>query len=302
MYKALVTGGCGFIGSHIVDRLVNDGVETIVIDNLSAISNEKFYFNNKAKYYKIDICDYNSIYPLFLDVDHVFHLAAESRIGPTIENPIKASMTNIVGTNNVLEASRHNKVKKLVYSSTSACYGLSNTIPMRENMTNDCLNPYATTKIAGEELCKMYTKFYGLPTISLRYFNVYGNRSPSNGPYAPVIGIFMKQVKNNEPMTIIGDGLQSRDFVNVLDVVEANLLASLSNNTDAFGQAFNVGSGKNYSMTDLAKMIGGDYNFIDQRPGEARDTLSDNSKICNMLNWTPKYSLIDYIKEKINEY
>lgn len=299
--KAIVTGGCGFIGSHIVDKLISMNIETVVIDNLSATSNEKFYYNDLAQYYNIDICDYQNLEPIFSEnIDVVFHLAAESRIGPTITNPTLATKTNILGTQNILELSRKHNIKKIVYSSTSAYYGLKNKPPLSEDMHRDCLNPYTVTKIAGEDLCILYSNFYKLPTISLRYFNVYGDRSPVSGQYAPVIGLFINAFKNKNPMTIVGDGSQSRDFINVHDVVEANILASITENKKAFGQTFNVGSGKNYSIIGIAKMIGGDYNFIDPRPGEAKDTLSNNEKILNLLGWRPSKDILEYIKEKIN--
>lgn len=299
--KAIVTGGCGFIGSHIVDKLISMDIETLVIDNLSATSNEKFYYNNLAKYYNIDICDYQNLESIFAEnIDVVFHLAAESRIGPAIENPTLAVKTNVLGTQNILELSRKNKIKKIVYSSTSAYYGLKNIPPLSEDMPRDCLNPYTLTKIAAEDLCVLYNNFYELPTISLRYFNVYGDRSPISGSYAPVIGLFIDAFNNKKPMNIVGDGSQSRDFVHVHDVVEANICAAIGQNEQAFGQAFNVGSGKNYSIIDIAKIIGGDYNFIEPRQGEAKDTLSNNKKISNILGWKPSKDIVEYIKEKIN--
>jgi len=298
---AIVTGGCGFIGSHLVDKLVSMNIETTVIDNLSATSNERFYYNDFAKYHNIDVCDHESLEPIFeRNIDIVFHLAAESRIGPTIINPSKAVKTNILGTQNILELSKKYNIKKIVYSSTSAYYGLKNTPPLSEDMERDCLNPYTLTKIAGEDLCVLYNNFYELPTISLRYFNVYGDRSPTSGPYAPVLGLFIDAFNNKKPMTIVGDGSQSRDFIHVNDIVEANIFAAITENKKTFGQIFNVGSGKNYSIISIAKMIGGDYNFIDPRPGEAKDTLSNNEKIYNLLGWKPSKDIIDYIKEKIN--
>lgn len=298
---AIVTGGCGFIGSHIVDNLISMGVDTFVIDNLSATSNERFYYNNLAKYYCVDICDTDKMRDIFTKkIDVVFHLAAESRIGPTIENPEKATRTNVLGTQNILELSRLNNIKRVIYSSTSAYYGIKNNPPLKEDMPKDCLNPYSVTKIAGEDLCILYNNFFNLPTISLRYFNVYGDRSPTHGIYAPVVGLFLNYAKNHKKMPIVGDGSQSRDFIDVYDVAEANILAATTDNKDAFGQTFNVGSGKNYSVLSIAKMIGGDYYFIDPRPGEARDTLSDNTKINNLLNWKPQKNIEDYIKREIH--
>ena len=233
--KCIVTGGAGFIGSNLVDRLVQDGNEVVVIDNESATCNEDFYWNDKADNHKFDICDYSNIYPLFKGVDCVFHLAAEARIQPAIKNPIRSAQTNVVGTCNVLQAARENGVERVIYSSTSSAYGLSNTPPLTEDMPNDCLNPYSVTKTCGEQLCDMYTKLFGLKTLTLRYFNVYGERQPLKGQYAPVVGIFLRQVESGEPMTIVGDGLQRRDFTHVSDAVEANILAMNSEATKHMG-------------------------------------------------------------------
>ena len=213
--KAIVTGGAGFIGSHIVDRLLSLGWYVIVIDNESSDSHDHFYWNNKAENYTKDICDYESIRPLFDNVDVVFHLAAESRIQPTLENPILAAQVNSVGTCTVLQCSKEAGVRRVVYSSTSAAYGLANEIPNVEWMNDDCLNPYSVSKVSGEDFCKMYTKLFGLQTVVLRYFNVYGERQPLRGQYAPVIGLFLKQKKEGKAMTIVGDGLQRRDFTYV---------------------------------------------------------------------------------------
>lgn len=296
--KYIVTGGAGFIGSNIVDYLLKLDHEVIVIDNESSDANEQFYWNNKAKNYKYDICEYEKIFPLFNGVDVVFHLAAEARIQPCIINPQKAIETNIKGTFNILEASRHNKVKRVVYSSTSSAYGLKNKPPLDEDMPKDCLNPYSVTKTCGEELCLMYQKLYGLETVVFRYFNVYGSRQPLKGQYAPVIGIFLKQKRNNEPLTIVGDGLQRRDFTNVNDIVEANYLASNLDNKQCVGQIINVGTGKNHSILEIANLIGGDYIFIEQRLGEARETLANTDKIKKLLNWNPKIQLENWLKSE----
>ena len=206
MQKVIVTGGAGFIGSNLVDRLVSDKYKVIVIDNESAECNEEFYYNEKAEYHKLDIEDYDAIEPLFKGVDYVFHLAAESRIQPTLERPVKACMTNIIGTCNVLEASRRNGIKRVMYSSTSSAYGLKNSIPLIETMHRDCLNPYSVTKVGAEDLCKMYYTLYGLECVIFRYFNVYGERQPLKGQYAPVVGLFLEMKKAGKPMTVVGDG------------------------------------------------------------------------------------------------
>jgi UDP-glucose 4-epimerase len=297
MHRAIVTGGAGFIGSHVVDRLINDGLEVIVIDNESSECNAEFYYNDKAKYYKYNIEDYDLIEPLFKGVDYVFHLAAESRIQPTLERPVKACMTNIVGTCNVLEASRRNNIKRVIYSSTSSAYGLKNKIPLKETMHRDCLNPYSVTKVAAEDLCKMYHSLYGLETVIFRYFNVYGERQPLKGQYAPVVGLFLEMAKNNKPMTVVGDGLQTRDYTYVKDVVEANMLAMCSDDKQIFGEIFNVGTGINHSVLDLVDMIEGDHVHLPPRLGESRDTLADNKKLINILGWQPKEVIDNWIQK-----
>lgn len=299
--RALVTGGAGFIGGHIVDKLLADGHNVTVIDNESADSNVGFYWRKEAANHKIDICDYQAIAPLFKDIDWVFHLAAESRIQPTIINPLKAANTNMVGTCNILQAARRSGVKRVVYSSTSAAYGLKNPTPLREDMLRDCLNPYSVTKAAGEDLCQMYHKLFSLPVVIFRYFNVYGLRQPTQGQYAPVIGLFQRQKNNGKPMTIVGDGLQRRDFTNVKDVVSANILAATNNNSDILGELFNIGTGRNYSILQLVDMLGGESVHLTPRPAEARESLADNSKAEKLLKWSPQVSLDDWIKENYNE-
>ena len=297
MQRIIVTGGAGFIGSHIVDRLVKDGNEVIVIDNESAECNNEFYHNDKAEYYKYDIEDYDLIEPLFKGVDYVFHLAAESRIQPTLDRPVKACMTNIVGTCNILEASRRNGIKRVMYSSTSSAYGLKNKIPLKETMDRDCLNPYSVTKTGAEDLCKMYYTLYGLETVIFRYFNVYGERQPLKGQYAPVVGLFLEMKKAGKPMTVVGDGLQTRDYTYVKDVVEANMLAMNSNNKKILAEIFNVGTGTNHSVLDLVNMIEGEHVHLPARLGEAQDTLADNTKLITMLNWQPKETIDNWIQK-----
>ena len=289
--KALVTGGAGFIGSNLVDRLVDMNCEVVVIDNETADCNEKFYWNPKADNYKLDICNYEFTRDLYNDVDCVFHLAAESRLQSAIKNPINAVTKNVVGTCIVLQCAKEAGVNKVIYSSTSSAYGL-NKYPNYETDPNDCLNPYSVSKVAGEELCKMYTNLYGLKTVIFRYFNVYGERSPTIGQYAPVIGIFQKQKRNNQSLTIVDDGLQKRDFVYVYDVVNANILAATKEIDEKYyGQVYNVGSGENVSILEIAQMISDDYVFIPPRPGEAKTTLANIDKIKNVFGWNPKINI-----------
>ena len=302
MQKVIVTGGAGFIGSNLVDRLVKDGFDVIVIDNESAECNEQFYYNKEAHYFKYNIERYDLIEPLFKDVDYVFHLAAESRIQPTLDRPVKACMTNIIGTCNVLEASRRNGIKRVMYSSTSSAYGLKNRIPLRESMHRDCLNPYSVTKAAAEDLCKMYYTLYGLETVIFRYFNVYGERQPLKGQYAPVVGLFLEMKKADKAMTVVGDGHQTRDYTYVGDVVEANLLAMKTENKNNISEIFNVGTGTHYSVLDLVDMIGGEHTHLPAREGEARHTLADNSKIMLDLDWEPKQTIENWISNYKKEH
>lgn len=293
--KSLVTGGAGFIGSNLVDKLIEIGHEVTVIDNESA-SSERFYWNDKAQNYKYDILDYEKTRNLYNGVDYVFHLAAESRIVPAIENPIHAINLNCVGTCTVLQCAREANVKKVIYSSTSSGYG-NNSHPNTETQIDDCLNPYSVSKVSGEKLCKMYTDLFGLKTIAFRYFNVYGKRSPKNGQYAPVIGIFARQNSLGDALTIVGDGEQRRDFVHVSDVVEANIIAAVTEIPEEYyGQMYNVGTGKNYSVNQIADWISENKVFVPSRQGEVKISLADITKIKKVFGWEPKVNLENWIK------
>jgi UDP-glucose 4-epimerase len=299
--KALVTGGAGFIGSNLVDKLLEMGHEVVVIDNESSECNGEFYWNSQASNYKFDICDYEKTRHLYDKVDVVFHLAAEARIQPAIENPIRAVMTNSVGTCTVLQCAREAGVKRVIYSSTSSAYG-RNVPPCIETMTEDCLNPYSISKVSGEKLCKMYYELYGLETVIFRYFNVYGEREPLKGHYAPVVGLFLRQAKNSESLTIVGDGEQRRDFTHVSDVVNANIMVAISNpEPKAFGQVYNIGTGLNHSINELANMISKHQVNIPPRLGESRETLADNTKMKNTFGWTPKVSIATWIENNIRK-
>jgi UDP-glucose 4-epimerase len=294
--KSLVTGGAGFIGSNLVDKLIELGHDVIVIDNESSMAHDSFYWNEKAQNYKFDIRDYKNTRSLYDGVDYVFHIAAESRIQPAINNPIEAVSINSVGTATVLQCAREAGVKRVMYSSTSSAYG-KNVIPNVETQQDDCLNPYSVSKVNGEKLCSMYTDLFGVKTIIFRYFNVYGERQPTKGQYAPVIGLFIKQANNNESLTIVGDGEQRRDFTHVSDVVSANILAALSDIEDKqFGQVYNIGNGKNYSVNEIASMISDNVIFIPARPGEARETLSNTKKIRSVFGWVETVNLEEWIK------
>ncbi len=299
--KSLVTGGAGFIGSHIVDTLINLGHEVVVIDNETSTVHENFYYNKKANYYKLDISDYLETKDLYKNVDYVFHCAAESRIQPTILNPLGAVKTNTLGTATVLQCSREAGIKKVMYSSTSSAYGLINEPPLTETMPDDCLNPYSVSKVAGEKLCEMYTTLFGLKTIVFRYFNVYGPREPVRGVYAPVVGLFLRQKRLNQPLTIVPDGTQRRDFTHVDDIVSANILAMNVDSHNKYGEVFNVGSGTNHSVLELAKMISDKTVMIDPRVGEAYITLADNRKLSETFGWNPTKKIEDYVKEELSK-
>jgi len=299
MTKSLVTGGAGFIGSNLVDRLIELGHEVIVIDNEFSDAHDHFYWNDNAKNYKYDIRDYQNTRPLYEGVDYVFHLAAEARIQPAINNPVEAVSINTVGTCTVLQCSREAGVKRVMYSSTSSAYG-RNPTPNIEYMIDDCLNPYSVSKVAGEKLCKMYTELFDLPTVTFRYFNVYGERQPLRGQYAPVIGIFLRQHKNGEPLTIVGDGQQCRDFTYVGDVVNANILAATKEvDSQAFGLVYNVGTGKNYTINSVAKMISDNTVNIEPRLGETRVSLAANERIKNVFGWEPTMKLEDWVSNAL---
>ena len=292
---SLVTGGAGFIGSNLVDYLIQQGHEVICVDNESAECNDKFYWNDKACNIIGDITDYDFIKNCFKDVDYVFHLAAESRLQPAIKNPIEAVYKNCVGTTTILQCAREAKVKRFVYSSTSSGYGF-NPSPNVETQPDDCLNPYSASKVAAEKFCKMYSDLYGLETVILRYFNVFGERSPRRGQYAPVIGIFDRQRLSGEALTIVGDGTQRRDFIYVGDVAKANLIAAEATlDKKYFGQVFNIGSGINYSVQEIADAISDNQTYIPKREGEMETTWSNIEKASEVLGWKPEVDVLEWI-------
>ena len=293
--NCLVTGGAGFIGSNLVDKLIDLGHNVICIDNESAECHEQFYWNSKANNYKYDICDYDQIEHLFNEVDYVFHIASDARIQPAILNPKKSIESNSVGTANVLELSRLAKVKKFIYSSTSSAYGKKAILPNIETQASDPLTPYSAAKVFGENLARVYYNLYGLETISLRYFNVYGDRQPLKGQYAPVIGLFLKQYHEGKPLTVVGNGSQRRDFTHISDVVEANILASEASH--GFGEVYNIGYGSNYSIIDIANMISNDVKFIPPRIGEVQETLASNEKFKDLTGWMPKVAIIEWLSK-----
>ena len=293
---SLVTGGAGFIGSNLVDYLLSKGHEVVCVDNESAECNDKFYWNPNAINVKADVTDYKAMKNVFTGIEYVFHLAAEARLQPAIKNPIEAVYKNCVGTTTVLQCAREAGVKRLVYSSTSSGYGF-NPSPNIETQPDDCLNPYSASKVAAEKFCKMYSDLYGLETVVLRYFNVFGERSPTRGQYAPVIGIFQRQMDAGEPLTIVGDGTQRRDFIYVGDVARANYLAALMPGVrDHLGEVFNVGSGINYSVQEIADAISDNQTYIPKRDGEMETTWSNIDKVNKVIGWKPEVDVLEWIK------
>jgi len=292
MSKILVIGGAGFIGSNLVDELIKEGEEVAVIDNLSAGKKENI--NPKANFYQVDVRDLDKIKPLFKGVDYVFHLAALTNIQFSIDNPAESHDVNLNGTINVLISAKEGGVKRIIYSASSSAYGLQEKLPWQEDMTPKVLSPYSVQKYVGELYCRSFNLIYGLETVSLRYFNVYGNRQRLEGGYAPVMGIFIRQRLAGEPMTIYGDGGQTRDFTSVIDVVRANILAMKSKKVGK-GEVVNIGRGKNYSVNELAKMVGGPVKKLPPRI-EVKNSLADNSLAKKLLGWEPKINLSEWIK------
>jgi UDP-glucose 4-epimerase len=293
MEKIIVTGGAGFIGSHIVDALIDEGYEVHIIDNLSAGKKENI--NSKAVFYNLDIRDYEKLLPIFKDVKYVFHEAAFPQVEYSIQNPVETNKINVTGTLNVLEASRINKVKRVVFASSSAIYGDQDILPITENMKINPLSPYGAQKYICEVYMKLYAQIYELETVSLRYFNVYGPRQSAGGAYASVIPKFIEFRQKNEPLSITGDGEQTRDFVNVKDIVSANILAMKGSKVGK-GEVLNIGGNNQYPINYIAKLIGGEVSYISPRI-EPRKTQAGIEKAKEFLNWTPRVMLEEGIEE-----
>jgi len=289
--KYLVTGGAGFIGSHLVSELIKQGLEVRVLDNLS--QGNKSWVSDRAEFIKGDITDLEMCKISCEDMDGIFHLAAMSRVAPSINKFEYCTDQNIIGTQNILIASRDSSVKKLIYTGSSSYYG-NLTPPQSENFLPDCLNPYALSKYVGEQFSEMFTRIYNLETLSLRLFNVYGPRQPRVGPYALVIGIFLEQLQNGKSLTIHGDGSQRRDFIHVKDVVCALIKAMES---DAKGMVLNIGSGANYSIQEIANIISLDQTYYPRREGDADETLADIKLVKNIIGWRPNIDLEQGLKE-----
>ncbi|REL26057.1 NAD-dependent epimerase/dehydratase family protein [Thalassotalea euphylliae] len=294
--KAVVTGGAGFIGSHMVDLLVANNFDVIVVDNLvnGRLSNLA-HVKQDIEFIETDIANPNiDLVQLLEDVDYVFHFAALADIVPSIQSPGKYHDANVNGTLNILEASRHSTaLKKFIYAASSSCYGIPDVYPTPENTAIKPEYPYALTKNIGEQYALHWGQVYDLPVISMRFFNVYGLRHRTSGAYGAVFGVFLAQILNNKPLTIVGNGEQTRDFTYVTDVVDACFTASKS---EYRNEVFNVGSGNTYSINYLAELLGGDKTYIPRRPGEPDCTFADITKINTKLHWSPKVSIEEGVK------
>jgi len=294
--KSLVTGGAGFIGSHLVDALLGRGDEVLVLDNLCTGRRENLPAlgkNPRLALQAVDIADHAEILPLFAGVDRVFHLAARADIVPSIVEPLQYHRSNVDGTVSVLEAGRKSGVKKLVYAASSSCYGIPDVYPTPEDAPARPQYPYALTKYLGEQCVLHWASVYRLSALSLRFFNVYGPRSRTSGTYGAVFGVFLAQKIHGKPFTVVGDGKQTRDFTFVSDVVSALLAAA---DSSLAGEIMNVGSSRPVSVNRLVELLGGPVVHIPKRPGEPDCTHADTSRIRNLLGWKAKVSIEEGVK------
>ena len=302
--KSIITGGAGFIGSHLSEKLISLGHKVVVVDNFVVGKKKNIkIIKDKIEIVNKDIRNYDSIKDLFKNVDYVFHLAALADIVPSIENPDDYFSTNVQGTYNVLKASIENKVKRFIYSASSSCYGIPKKYPTPEDEKILPEHPYALTKRMGEELVVHFSKVYKLNTTSLRFFNVYGPRARTSGTYGAVFGVFLAQKIAKKPFTIVGNGNQRRDFTYVSDIVDAIIKTSKSKNLS--GKIYNVGSGKTVSINRIAKLLGGKKIFIPKRPGEPDVTFANIKMIKKEVNWKPKISIekgVHIILKSINDW
>jgi len=299
MVKSLVTGGAGFIGSNLVDQLVKKKHKVIVLDNFSTgrRSNLSHHAKEKVKVIKVDISKNNYLDKYFKGVNYVFHLAGIADIVPSIENPSKYFDSNVVGTLNVVQASKNAKIKKFIYAASASCYGIPDKFPIKESAKINTMYPYAFTKWQAEELIMHWRKIYNFPAISIRFFNAYGPRSRTSGAYGAVFGVFLAQKLANKPLTIVGNGNQTRDFVHVYDLVNGIIKAALSKKV---GKIYNIGGGKEVKVNKISKLIGGKTIHIPKRPGEPSRSLADITKIKKDLNWRPKITIEEGVKNLLN--
>lgn len=294
--KCLVTGAGGFIGSHLTERLLSTAHEVVAVDDFSNGSMDnlnQIRENPKLSLHVVDLTGYSDLRNILDGVELVFHLAAVADIVDSVQNPLRYHRSNVDGTVAILEAAREAGVKKFLYAASSSCYGIPECFPTPETAPTYPLYPYAVSKFVGEQYVMYWNRIYGLPCVSLRLFNVYGPRSRTSRSYGAVLGVFMAQKLAGKPMTIVGDGRQTRDFTFVSDVVDAFLRAA---DSDADGEIFNVGSGGTYSINYLAELLAGDVIYLPKRPGEPDCTYADISKIQNKLSWYPQVSFESGVK------
>lgn len=296
--KALVTGGCGFIGSHLVDRLVRDGWQVVVLDNLLSGKSENIAQHrnsDRVEFFETDVADFSAILPHFQNIDAVFHLASRGEIVPSINEPLAYHRDNVQGTINVCEASRRNNVKRFVYAASSSCYGIPESYPTPEEAEIQPRYPYALMKYLGEEIVLHWGRVYKLPVISLRLGNVYGPRSRTSGAYGAVIGTFLAQKLNGKPYTLVGDGTQRRDFLYVTDCVDAFICAAASDRTN---EIYNVGSDNPQTINRLIELLGKqEVVHLPKRPGEPDVVYLNTTKIKKHLNWKPTISFEEGIAQ-----
>jgi len=286
--KALVTGAAGFIGSHLTEMLLARGARVVALDDLSSgkLSNlDAQLASGACQFHQVDIRDAQALAPYFAGVDQVFHLAGRADIVPSIDDPETYFSVNVTGTLNVLQAARQHGVRRVVYAASSSCYGIPDCYPTPEDAPVAPEYPYALTKAMGEQLVLHWGKVYRLPVVSLRLFNVYGPRSRTAGAYGAVFGVFLAQKLKGQPLTVVGDGEQTRDFTYVTDVARAFMLAA---DSDLQGEVMNVGSGGHYSVNRLVGLLGGETVSIPKRPGEPDCTFADTAKISRLLGWAPQ--------------
>lgn len=296
MKTIVVVGGAGFIGSNIAQALVARGEDVHVVDSL--VAGKREHVPPAAHFHQIDIRHEGELKELFGSLRHIdciFHLAALPRVEFSLAHPIEANEVNVSGTATLLKVATEAKVGRLVYSASSSVYGDQKTIPVAETAPPHPKSPYALQKYIGELYCRLWSEVYGLPTVSLRYFNVYGPNQDPDGPYALVMAKFLKQRANEQPLTITGDGNQTRDFTSVHDVVRANIFAMESTHVGR-GEAINIGAGKPYSINALAALIGGPVEYIPERL-EPKNTCADIHLAKELLGWEPKVRLEDGIAE-----
>lgn len=307
--KILVTGGAGFIGSHIVDSLLKEGTEVTVIDNLSTGRRENIALHQNRKdfhFVRGDIQNAELVKKVIKDVDAVFHEAAMVNVPRSVENPLLTNKVNVLGTLNLLEACRDSDVKRFIHASSCAVYGETETLPQHEKMMPRPISPYAVSKLAAENYVKVYYEVYGLNTVCLRYFNVYGPRQ-TYGPYSGVITIFINRLLKNEHPIIYGDGKQTRDFIYIQDIVEANMLVLTKKK--AVGEVFNIATGTQTTITQLAAMLQRIMNkpdlkpiYTESRPGDIKHSYADITKAKKLLQYSPKVSLKNGLTKLVKWY